>query len=105
MNPFLSELINGYYEMTGRPIASMTVTEYLQFASSAARNHLVSDIQAKENEIIREREQEAMVIPDDTKKPVTMMPVSVEKKESISRKSTAVNKENTALEMLRSISG
>lgn len=100
MNPYLSELINNYYELTGKPVASMTVTEYLQFASSASVIHPVPvpvpDSRAYKDDISREIQKKTDVISEEERS---------EKKESERSKSTEANKENVALEILQSISG
>lgn len=112
MNPYLSELINNYYELTGKPVASMTVTEYLQFASSATVIHPVPvpvpDSRAYKDDISREIQKKTDVISEEAQTTACIKPLPVErseKKESERSKSTEANKENVALEILQSISG
>ena len=114
MNPYLSELINNYYELTGKPVASMTVTEYLQFASSASVIHPVpvpvpvSDSRAYKNDISREIQKKTDVISEEAQTTTCIKPLPLErseKKESERSKSSEENKENAALEILQSISG
>lgn len=112
MNPYLSELINNYYELTGKPVASMTVTEYLQFASSASVIHPVSvpvpDSRAYKNDISREIQKKTDVISEEAQTTTCIKPLPLErseKKESERSKSSEANKGNAALEILQSISG
>lgn len=112
MNPYLSELINNYYELTGKPVASMTVTEYLQFASSASVIHPVPvpvpDSRAYKDDIPREIQKKTDVISEEVQATASIKPLSVErseKKESVELKSAEANDSNNALEILRSISG
>lgn len=110
MNPYLSELINNYYELTGKPVASMTVTEYLQFASSASVIHPVPvpDSRAYKDDISREIQKKTDVISEEAQTTACIKPLPLErseKKESERSKSTEANKENAALEILQSISG
>lgn len=110
MNPYLSELINNYYELTGKPVASMTVTEYLQFASSASVIHPVPmpDSRVYKNDIPREIQKQTDVISEQVQTTTSIKPLPLErseKKETVKLKSAEANDSNNALEILRSISG
>lgn len=110
MNPYLSELINNYYELTGKPVASMTVTEYLQFASSVSVIHPVPvpDSRTYKDDISREVQKKTDVISEKVQETASIKPLPLErseKKEPVKLMSADANESNNALEILRSISG
>ncbi len=105
MNPNLLELINSYYELTGKPVASMTVSEYLQFVASLStiQPALIPNLETSRDNF--ENVHKPVAVSDRVEKPVSFKPVSSEKKETAKTKPSETGKSNAALEMLRSISG
>lgn len=95
MNP--QEMINQYFSLTGRPVSTMSVTEYLQFVSAADMSRSTYESRHTEtSEPYREDtpdKESAYTAPEPVKKPVAVQPAR--------RKSS----EETKLALLKSVSG
>lgn len=93
----LQEIINQYFSLTGRPVSTMSVTEYLQFVSAAEMSHGTYESRHTETaEPYREDtpdKKSAYTAPEPAKKPVAVQPAK--KKSS----------EETKLALLKSVSG
>ena len=84
----MEHIINEYFKLTGRPIATMTVSEYLEFQSFCNDTKVITP-QTSEPVKISVHEEKT----ESVHKPVTV-PAKAEK-----------SRKNTALEMLKSVNG
>ena len=100
MNPYLTELIENYCEITGRPAASLSVMEYLQFATSTAV--MGQNIQQTRpvEPVVRET-QPVKVVPQKEEQTTFASERPVEKKVVEAKP----QQQNNVLDMLRSVSG
>lgn len=79
--------------MTGRPIATMTVSEYLEFCSHAGSIPAQTPVIASVNACTEKKED------------ILSVKTSVNPKQNAVEKSAAPANKSSALEMLRSVSG
>lgn len=103
MNPYITELIENYCELTGRPAASLSVMEYLQFATSTA----VMGQNVQQTRSVEPVVRETQPINVASQKEERVTPVSerpVEKK-VVEAKPMPKPQQNNVLDMLRSVSG
>lgn len=100
----LNELIENYCEITGRPAASLSVMEYLQFATSTA----VMGPNIQQTRPVEPVVREMQPIKVASQKEEHVTPVSerpVEKKVVETKPMPKPQQQNNVLDMLRSVSG
>lgn len=93
----LQEIINQYFSLTGRPVSTMSVTEYLQFVSAAEMSHGTYESRHTEtSEPYHNNTPDKEITyaaPEPVKKPIAVQPA---------RKKSS---EETKLALLKSVSG
>lgn len=93
-------LINEYFTITGRPISTMTVDEYLKFTTAAANSTMIDDSGVQTTTICTPdiNKDNTHILNKEEKKPTSK---SNESKASIEKKQSS----QSMMSMLRSVSG